>query len=65
VPAIVVDTNNDLARLGDAWPEMPAVWDEADRQRHPTGLQLSAYSPAASASLNIRRAAGASNYLTF
>jgi hypothetical protein len=33
VPAIVLDTNNDLARLGDAWPEMPAVWDEADRDK--------------------------------
>lgn len=33
VPAIVLDTNNDLARLGDVWPEMPAVWDEADRNK--------------------------------
>jgi DNA helicase HerA-like ATPase len=35
VSSIVLDTNNDLARLGDPWPpEHPAGWvDEADRQR--------------------------------
>ena len=33
VPAIVLDTNNDLARLGDPWPETPAVWDEVDRDK--------------------------------
>jgi hypothetical protein len=31
VPAIVLDPNNDLARLGDAWPEQPSDWDDADR----------------------------------
>jgi hypothetical protein len=30
VPAIVLDTNNDLARLGEAWPERPAAWSEED-----------------------------------
>ncbi|WP_328609597.1 DUF87 domain-containing protein [Amycolatopsis sp. NBC_00345] len=30
VSAIVLDPNNDLARLGDAWPEPPAQWDEGD-----------------------------------
>jgi hypothetical protein len=24
IPAIVIDPNNDLSRLGDAWPERPA-----------------------------------------
>ena len=33
MPAIVLDTNNDLARLGDTWPETPAVWDETDRDK--------------------------------
>jgi hypothetical protein len=33
VPAIVLDTNNDLARLGDPWPETPAVWDQGDRDK--------------------------------
>ncbi|MGW5745403.1 helicase HerA domain-containing protein [Amycolatopsis sp. NPDC003861] len=30
VSAIVLDPNNDLARLGDAWPEPPAQWEEGD-----------------------------------
>ena len=33
VPAIVLDTNNDLARLGDSWPETPEAWDDADREK--------------------------------
>ncbi len=35
VPAIVLDPNNDLARLGDAWPQPPESWtgDDADRAR--------------------------------
>lgn len=34
VPSIVLDPNNDLARLGDAWPERPARgWREDDAQR--------------------------------
>jgi DNA helicase HerA-like ATPase len=31
VSAIVLDPNNDLARLGDAWPEPPIEWGEGDR----------------------------------
>jgi hypothetical protein len=33
VSAIVLDPNNDLARLGDGWPEPPASWraDDADK----------------------------------
>ncbi|WBB96868.1 DUF87 domain-containing protein [Solwaraspora sp. WMMA2080] len=30
VSAIVLDPNNDLARLGDAWPEPPTGWGPAD-----------------------------------
>ena len=30
VPAIVLDTNNDLARLGLPWPERPAAFSDAD-----------------------------------
>jgi hypothetical protein len=30
LPAIVLDTNNDLARLGDTWPQRPDGWSDAD-----------------------------------
>ncbi|MDI4231530.1 ATP-binding protein [Bradyrhizobium sp. Arg237L] len=30
IPAIVLDTNNDLARLGDQWPVPPEGWTEED-----------------------------------
>ncbi|MBB5048826.1 hypothetical protein HNR60_003596 [Rhodopseudomonas rhenobacensis] len=30
IPAIVLDTNNDLARLGDQWPAPPEVWSADD-----------------------------------
>jgi hypothetical protein len=30
IPAIVIDPNNDLSRLGDAWPERPAGFTDAD-----------------------------------
>jgi hypothetical protein len=33
VSAIVLDPNNDLARLGDAWPEPPAGWRPGDAER--------------------------------
>ncbi|MFI5838271.1 helicase HerA domain-containing protein [Catenuloplanes sp. NPDC051500] len=33
VSSIVLDLNNDLARLGDAWPEEPAAWGEGDAAR--------------------------------
>ncbi|NKE60326.1 ATP-binding protein [Lentzea sp. PSKA42] len=32
VSAIVLDPNNDLARLGDAWPEPPGEWRPGDRE---------------------------------
>ncbi|GII27985.1 ATPase [Planotetraspora mira] len=33
VSAIVLDPNNDLARLGDGWPEPPAGWRDGDAAR--------------------------------
>ncbi len=33
VSAIVLDPNNDLARLGDAWPEPPSSWRNGDADR--------------------------------
>lgn len=33
VSAIVLDPNNDLARLGDAWPEPPGGWGPGDADR--------------------------------
>jgi hypothetical protein len=30
IPAIVVDVNNDLSRLGDPWPERPEAFDDED-----------------------------------
>ncbi|BCY09805.1 ATP-binding protein [Actinoplanes sp. L3-i22] len=33
VSAIVLDPNNDLARLGDSWPEPPTEWRAGDREK--------------------------------
>ncbi|GGK81482.1 ATPase [Sphaerisporangium melleum] len=33
VSSIVLDPNNDLARLGDPWPEEPAAWGRGDGDR--------------------------------
>ncbi|MEV0677847.1 DUF87 domain-containing protein [Actinosynnema sp. NPDC050436] len=33
VSSILIDTNNDLARLGDAWPSPPALWEPGDAER--------------------------------
>lgn len=33
VSSIVLDPNNDLARLGDAWPEEPSAWGPGDAGR--------------------------------
>jgi hypothetical protein len=33
VSSIVLDPNNDLARLGDAWPEAPGGWGPGDEER--------------------------------
>jgi hypothetical protein len=33
VPSIVLDTNNDLARLGDSWPDATPIFDDGDREK--------------------------------
>jgi hypothetical protein len=33
VSSIVLDPNNDLARMGDAWPQPPKAWGEGDAER--------------------------------
>jgi hypothetical protein len=33
ISAIVLDPNNDLARLGDAWPSPPPAWSAGDAER--------------------------------
>jgi hypothetical protein len=33
VSAIVLDPNNDMARLGDPWPEVPEAWTDGDAER--------------------------------
>jgi hypothetical protein len=33
VSAIVLDPNNDMARLGDSWPEPPETWADGDAER--------------------------------
>ncbi|MEU1208427.1 ATP-binding protein [Nocardia sp. NPDC005825] len=33
VSSILVDTNNDLARLGDPWPSPPGTWSQHDPER--------------------------------
>ncbi|WP_433290327.1 ATP-binding protein [Pseudonocardia sp. CA-142604] len=38
VSAIVLDPNNDLARLGDAWPEPPQNWHDGDAEKAATYL---------------------------
>ncbi|NMD57778.1 MULTISPECIES: helicase HerA domain-containing protein [Tsukamurella] len=38
VSAIVLDPNNDLSRLGEAWPEAPSGWWEGDAERARTYL---------------------------
>jgi hypothetical protein len=38
VSAIVLDPNNDLARLGDPWPQPPPTWQPGDAERAATYL---------------------------
>ncbi|SHM20509.1 helicase HerA domain-containing protein [Cryptosporangium aurantiacum] len=33
VSAIVLDPNNDIARLGDAWPQAPSAWGAGDAEK--------------------------------
>ena len=48
VSAIVLDPNNDLARLGEPWPEPPSGWwpGDADRAaRYLAGTELITWTP--------------------
>ncbi len=48
VSAIVLDPNNDLARLGDAWPEPPGEWragDEARAAEYLSGTEVVVWTP--------------------
>ncbi len=48
VSSIVLDPNNDLARLGDEWPQPPAGWDpddEAKAKEYLTGTEVVVWTP--------------------
>ncbi|MFS8095663.1 DUF87 domain-containing protein [Lentzea alba] len=48
VSAIVLDPNNDLARLGDAWPEVPGEWragDEAKAAEYVANTEVVVWTP--------------------
>ncbi|HYS38659.1 MAG TPA: DUF87 domain-containing protein [Pseudonocardiaceae bacterium] len=48
VSAIVLDPNNDLARLGDAWPRPPSAWgpdDARSAQRYLAGTDVVVWTP--------------------
>ena len=48
VSSIVLDPNNDLARLGDAWPEEPAGWGREDvvrSKRYLDGTDVVVWTP--------------------
>jgi hypothetical protein len=48
VSAIILDPNNDLARLGDAWPEPPTSWrkdDPAKADDYLTGTDVVVWTP--------------------
>ncbi|MEH3148587.1 MAG: ATP-binding protein [Methylobacterium frigidaeris] len=48
IPAIVVDPNNDLSRLGDSWPEAPAAFtpeDAAKAARYRASVEVVVWTP--------------------
>jgi Helicase HerA, central domain len=48
IPSIVIDTANDLARLGDPWPQHPALWnseDEAKAKTYHDGIEVVVWTP--------------------
>jgi hypothetical protein len=48
MPAIVLDTNNDLARLGDKWPSRPEGWTEEDASKaaeYPKRVEVIIWTP--------------------
>ncbi|MBC7577142.1 MAG: ATP-binding protein [Tardiphaga sp.] len=52
IPAIVIDPNNDLARLGDAWPQRPLNFTDEDAvkaQRYAQVVEVVVWTPGISA----------------
>jgi len=48
IPSIVIDPNNDLSRLGDAWPQRPAGFsaeDEAKAQQYQNAVEVVVWTP--------------------
>jgi len=48
IPAIVIDPNNDLSRLGDPWPERPPAFtpeDDAKAQRYLETVEVVVWTP--------------------
>jgi hypothetical protein len=48
IPAIVIDPNNDLSRLGDPWPERPAAFaadDDAKARRYMETIDVVVWTP--------------------
>jgi DNA helicase HerA-like ATPase len=48
IPAIVIDPNNDLSRLGDPWPQRPAAFtpeDDAKAQRYHETVDVVVWTP--------------------
>ncbi|TVP70766.1 MAG: DUF87 domain-containing protein, partial [Leptolyngbya sp. LCM1.Bin17] len=48
IPAIVIDGANDLARMGDAWPEVPVAWaaeDGAKAQQYQQRVDVRIWTP--------------------
>jgi hypothetical protein len=48
IPAVVLDTNNDLVRLGDPWPNPPASWrpeDATKAQRYQQTVEVVVFTP--------------------
>lgn len=48
IPAIVIDPNNDLSRLGDPWPERPATFtpeDDAKAERYRKTVEVIVWTP--------------------
>jgi hypothetical protein len=48
IPTIVIDPNNDLSRLGDAWPERPGAFtdeDEDKARRYAAAVEVVVWTP--------------------
>lgn len=59
IPAIVLDTNNDLARLGDTWPERPEAFTDEDQAKaasYKADVEVVVWTPAISGGRPLRLA---------